>query len=207
MSPTRKARLFQAEAAYADSMVRSAMGDAAGTVAALRLSLEVLPTYAPAMLALGSVEYQLRRRKKGHGLLLALLDLPESTPDLCEIIDEAGDFLIQAGEYAHGVELYRGAAARFPSVAVFRQGVGCCAGHLGLHDEAIAASHAALEIEPANQEFVNDLGWSLHEAGRLEEAERTLERAVALDPDDELAAENLRICRGALALAGGRGDG
>jgi Flp pilus assembly protein TadD len=31
------------------------------------------------------------------------------------------------------------------------------------------------------------------EAGRLEEAEKVLERAVSMDPSDELARENLRI--------------
>ena len=54
-------QLFAAEAAYADSMVKSALGDGVGCLAALRQSLEALPTYAPAILSLGSVEYQRRR--------------------------------------------------------------------------------------------------------------------------------------------------
>ena len=97
--------------------------------------------------------------------------------------------------YDEGLDLYRAAALRFPDVAVFHQGVGCCAGHRGLHEEAIGASRRALEIEPSNQRFVNDLGWCLFEAGRLTDAEETLARAVAMAPDDELARENLRICR------------
>jgi Flp pilus assembly protein TadD len=123
-----------------------------------------------------------------------LLDLPGDTPDLCEIIDKAGDYLIERRAYVDGLDLYRRAADRFPNVAVFHQGVGCCAGHLGRHDDAIAASRAALELEPDNQKFVNDLGWSLYQAGRLAEARRMLERAVAMDPTDALAAENLRLC-------------
>ncbi len=79
-------------------------------------------------------------------------------------------------------------------MAVFQQGVGCCAGHEGLHDEAIAASRRALELEPSNQKFMNDLGWSLYDAGQGDEARTVLERAVDMDPQDELAAENLRIC-------------
>jgi Flp pilus assembly protein TadD len=51
-----------------------------------------------------------------------------------------------------------------------------------------------LEIEPGNARFVSDLGWSLLESGRLSEAQETLSRAVAMDPDDELARENLRFC-------------
>ena len=80
-------------------------------------------------------------------------------------------------------------------MARFHQGVGCCAGHEAHHDEAIAASRAALALEPNNQKFVNDLGWSLIQAGIIDEARATLERAVAMDSTDELAAENLRICR------------
>ena len=154
----------------------------------------MLPTYAPAILSMGSVEYQRRRRAKGRRLFLSLLELPEETTDLCTIIDEAGDYLIQTRRYADGLELYRRAAARFPQVAAFHQGLGCCAGHVGLHDEAVAASRAALALEPQSQRFVNDLGWSLYLAGAVDEARAALERAVAMDPADELAAENLRIC-------------
>ena len=79
-------------------------------------------------------------------------------------------------------------------MAVFHQGLGCCAGHQGLHDKAVQASRRAAELDPANQEYVNDLGWSLLEAGNLIEAKSTLERAVAMNPSDELARENLRYC-------------
>jgi len=102
--------------------------------------------------------------------LARLLDLPDGTQDLREIIDKAGDFLIHSGKYMDGLELYRRAAARFPRVAVFHQGIGCCAGHLGRHDDAITASRAALALEPDNPKLVIDLGWSLYEAERLDEA-------------------------------------
>lgn len=41
---------------------------------------------------------------------------------------------------------------------------------------------------------MNDLGWSLVQSGALQEARVVLERAVAMDPTDELARENLRLC-------------
>lgn len=199
---------FFAEAEYADSIFRTALGDHEGSIAALRRSLECKPTYAPAILSLGSVEYQLGRRAEGQELFRSLLSLPKNTPDLCEIIDEAGSFLIQIGAYKDGLELYRSAVELFPAVAVLHQGIGCCAGHEECHEEAIAASERALELEPANQKFVSDLGWCLLEAGRIQEARNTLERAVSMDPSDELARENLRICkeREKKKLPGGRGD-
>jgi tetratricopeptide (TPR) repeat protein len=82
--------LFAAEAAYANGMFRSALGDRGGCIDALQRSLECLPTYAPALLSLGSVEYQLGHRAKGWKLFMALLDLPDDTEELRKIIDEAG---------------------------------------------------------------------------------------------------------------------
>jgi tetratricopeptide (TPR) repeat protein len=164
--PRKTESLFAAEAAYAESMFRSALRDRQGCIDALRRSLKYMPTYAPALLSLGSAEYQLGHPAKGRKLFIALPDLPDDTEDLCEIIDKAGDFLIQSGRYKDGLELYRRAAARFPRIAVFHQGRSCCAGHQGLHSEAISASHAALALEPDNQRFVNDLGWSLYQGSR-----------------------------------------
>ena len=186
---------FYAEAEYADSILRSALGDHEGSIAALRRSLECKPTYAPAILSLGSVEYQLGKRAEGQELFRSLLSLPDNTPDLCEIIDEAGSFLINIGAYKDGLELYRSAVERFPAAAVLHQGIGCCAGHEECHEEAIAASERALQLEPDNQKFVNDLGWCLLEAGRIQQARRTLERAVSMDPSNALARENLRLCK------------
>jgi tetratricopeptide (TPR) repeat protein len=194
-----KALLFEAEAAYADSIFRSALGDEEGMIAAVKRCLEWLPTYAPGLLTLGAIEYQRGREAAGWKLFETLLSLPDDTDDLCEIIDKAGDFLIDRRAYKDGLKLYRAAAAKFPDAAVIHEGLGCCAGHEGLYEEALAASKRSLELEPDNPVFVNDLGWTLVLAGRLEEAEATLERAVAMDPSDELAQGNLRYCREKMA--------
>jgi tetratricopeptide (TPR) repeat protein len=193
-STGRKALRFAAEAVYAEGIFRSGLGDQQAAVAALERCLELDPSYAPAILSMGSVQYQRRRRAEGRRLFESLLSLPSATPDLREIIDEAGDFLIQLGAYEDGLTLYRAAARRFPASAALHQGLGCCAGHQGLHDEAIKACQRALKLEPRNQAFANDLGWALFEAGRLQEAKNVLERAVSMDTSDVLARENLRLC-------------
>jgi len=58
----------------------------------------------------------------------------------------------------------------------------------------MSASQRALELEPGNQKLVNDLGWTLLQAGRLPQARELLERPVSMDPSDALAKENLRFC-------------
>ena len=195
-------RVFAAEAAYADSIFRTALGDVDGSVEALEASLRLKPDYAPALLSLGSVEYQRSNPEEGKRLFMSLPSLPEDTPDLCEIIGEAGGFLIQSGENGDGLDLFRAGARRFPEAAELFEGIGCCAGHEGLHSEAIEACERALELAPDGQRHVNNLGWSLLGAGRREEARKVLERAVAMDPDDEIARNNLRTCLEELDRAG-----
>jgi len=187
-------RTFAAEAAYAQSLFRFALGDREASIQALYRSLDALPNHAPALLGVGSVEYQRGRSAEGLGHFLSLLELPDGTQDLHEILDRAGQFLIDRRDYADGLELYRRAAARFPDVGALHQGLACCAGHEGQFEEAVTASYAALALEPENQALASDLGWSLLQAGHLEEARGALERAVRMHPEDELATNNLRCC-------------
>ena len=114
---------FWVEAEYADSIFRTALGDREGALARLKRALELKPTYAPAILSMGSVEYQRGKRAQGSSLFQSLLSLPEDTPDLGEVIDEAGSFLIQIGAYKDGLALFQGAVQRFPAVAAVHQGL------------------------------------------------------------------------------------
>ena len=187
--------LFEAERAYAESPFLDYDGDSEGSIRALERALSLKPDYPPANLSMGSVEYQRGRKEEGRRLLLSLVEFPDATPDLADLIDEAGTFLIQEKEYEDGIALYRAAVERFPDTSVFHSGLGCCAGHLDRHEEALDASRRAVELEPGNQAYVNDLGWSQVLAGHLDEAVETLERAVSMDPSDELARENLARCK------------
>src|ERR1700719_1969227 len=80
--PRETESLFAAEAAYADSIFRTALGDSQGCIDALGCSLEFMPTYAPALLSLGTAEYQLGHRAKGWNLFMKLFALPDDTRDL-----------------------------------------------------------------------------------------------------------------------------
>lgn len=190
-------RLFEAEAAYAESIFCEAIGNMKSSIAAAERALELKPDYAPALLTMGSIEFQRGRPDEGARLFATLLSLPDESGDLWEVIDKAGDFLIQLERYEEGLELYQAAVERFSERSVLYQGVGCCAGHQGLFEKAIEASQKALELEPDNPKLFNDLGWSLFQAGRLKEAENVLLKAVAMDPSDELACGNLRLCKSA----------
>ena len=140
-------QLFEAEAQYAESIFRNALGDVEASIAAARRAVEIKPDYAPAVLTMGSIEYQLGKEAEGRRLFRSLLLVPDQSKDLWEIVDKAGNFLIQSRRYADALELYEGAVARFPDRADLYQGLGCCAGHEGLFDRAVMAFQKALDLE------------------------------------------------------------
>lgn len=164
------------------------------------VALAIDPLYAPGILTVGSIEYQLGREEEAMELYLQLTALPPDEPDLPEIIDKAGEGLIDEGDYHRAAELYAAAENAFPGVAVYPAGLAYCLGKQGDRDGAVATQRRAVDLEPENHVHLTDLGWSLYEAGNLEEAEKTLRRAVDLAPDDyELARRNLEIVRGAMS--------
>ena len=107
--------------------------------------------------------------------------------------------MIGIEEYADGLEFYREAARRFSADAAFQKNIGCCAGHEGFIEEALAASRRAVELDPENAAYVSDLGWTLVLAKRYPQAEATLQRSVRMDPSNERAVANLEYCRARMA--------
>jgi len=173
------------------------------------LALAIDPLFAPAILTVGSVEYQLGRRDEAMELFLTLTTLPADEPDLSIIIDKAGEFLLDAEDYERARALYAAAEKAFPDVAVYPAGLSYCLGRLQLRKEAIAKARRAVELDPLSHMLLNDLGWTLYQAGHLEEAEATLAKSVNLAPlDYELARNNLEKVRDVLAgkRAGGESE-
>ena len=148
------------------------------------VSLAIDPLYAPAILTVGSIEYQLGRKGEAIKLFNGLTELPKNEKDLHIIIDEAGDFLIDREDYENAFALYSLAEKAYPRKAVHPRGAGYCLGKLGRYDEAIGKHRRLNDLEPDNCKHLNDLGYSLLEAGKLDEAEEVLKRAASLAPED-----------------------
>ncbi|MFQ5599898.1 MAG: tetratricopeptide repeat protein [Candidatus Krumholzibacteriia bacterium] len=160
------------------------------------LALAIDPEYAPALLTVGTLEYELDRRAEALELLHQLTTLPEDTEDLSEIVDKAGDYLIDSDDIKAALDLYLAAVSAYPRVALFHDAAGYCLGKLGDLEKAVQYARQAVKLEPANHMWLNDLGWSLMATGNLEEAEEILERSVAISPPEyELARNNLEEVR------------
>ena len=146
--------------------------------------LAIDPEYAPAILTVGSLEHQYGRADEAMLLFLKLTTLRDDLDSLPEIIDRAGDFLIDAKDVANAERLYAAAVNAFPQVALYHSALGYCVGKSGRKEEAVAHARRAVDLEPENSYLLNDLGYSLIESRQYEEAEKTLRRAVELAPAD-----------------------
>jgi tetratricopeptide (TPR) repeat protein len=146
------------------------------------LALAIDPLYAPALLTVGSLEHQYGRAEAAMGHFLALTRLPQGEPDLAEIVEKAGSFLLDRKDYGNALRLYEAAIENHPAMAIYWTGVGYCLGKLGNKEAAVTAARRAVALEPTNAVHLTDLGWSLAEAGAYAEARTVLEQAVARAP-------------------------
>ena len=155
-------------------------------------ALAIDPLYAPAILTVGSIEYQIGCTKEAMKLFMTLTTLPKDEEDLSVIIDKAGDFLIDQDDYKNALTLYSAAEKAYPLVAVYPNCSGYCLGGLGRYEESVEKHRLADALEPNNYKHLNDLGYSLLEARKFDEAEKVLQRSISLAPPDyEFSRNNL----------------
>jgi len=160
------------------------------------VALAIDPLYAPAILTVGSIEYQLGRVEEAMKLFMTLATLPKDEEDLVIIIDKAGDFLIDQDDYGNALALYSAAEKAYPHETVYLNGSGYCLGKLGRYEDSVEKQRRANALEPNNYKHLNDLGYSLFEAGKLDEAEEVLQRSISLAPPDyEFPRNNLSELR------------
>jgi tetratricopeptide (TPR) repeat protein len=156
------------------------------------IPLAIDPLYAPAILTVGSIEYQIGRVDEAMKLFLILTTLPKDEEDLTTIIDKAGDFLIDQDDYENALALYSAAEKAFPDEVVYLIGSGYCLGQIGRYEDSVEKHRRADALEPDNYKHLNDLGYSLFETGRLDEAKEILEKSISLAPQDyEFPRNNL----------------
>ena len=186
----RNAAQWEYDASFANDLLATAVARTSGErlpppqFPAGVLALAIDPLYAPALVSVGSIEYQCGRIGAAMAMFLQLISLPPDEPELVSIVDQAGDFLVDQDDYANALRLFQAAVAAQPAVATYWSGVGYCLGRLGRKADAVAAERRAVALEPTSAQHLSDLGWSLVEAEAYAEARDVLERAVALAPAD-----------------------
>ncbi len=147
-------------------------------------ALAIDPTYAPAILTVGSYEYLFGRKEEGMALFLSLTRLPENTEELAVIINKAGEFLFKNGDIENATRLYETATIKYPEEADFHDSLSYCYAVLGELEKAIEKARLAVGLDPDNYYYLTDLGWGLMQTGEFEEAESILKKAVKLSPPE-----------------------
>ena len=156
------------------------------------VALAIDPRYAPALLTVGSIEYQIGHIEEAMTLFTQLVQLPQDEKDLRIIIDKAGDFLIDQDDFENALALYSAAEKVWPDEAVYLLGVGYCLGKLGHCEESVEKHRRVIALEPDNYKHLSDLGFTLLEAGQFDEAEAVLQKSISLAPATyEMARGNL----------------
>ena len=203
----RLAALWQYDSSFASQLFNSVISQTVGgsdfaqysdeesyTGAVLALAID--PHCPQALLTVGSVEYQLGRQNEAMQLFMNLTALPAADEELPEIIDKAGDFLIDEKDYANAEILYDASVQRYPNIALYHDGLSYCLSKLDKLDRALECVRRAVDLEPDNHIFLNNLGWFLVEIKIYDEAEDILKKAAALAPPDyKLARNNLAELR------------
>ena len=199
-------RRAAAEWAYDESIANSLVGVAFARLKGEQLpaprwppafaALAIDPEFAPALLTVGCHEYGCGRKAEGMRLLLQLTQLSPDTADWIEIIDKAGQCLMDAGDAAGTCRLYESALKARPGDQEFIIGMGWALCRAGKQSEAMPWLEKAVANDPDNCSVLNDYGWGLAELGRFEEAQKALEKAVQLAAADyDLPANNLERVR------------
>jgi tetratricopeptide (TPR) repeat protein len=187
-------RQAEAEWAYDDSVANSLVGVAFARFQGERppaprwppgfSALAIDPEFAPALLTVGCHEYGCGRKAEGMKLLLQLTQLSPDTADWIEIIDKAGQYLMDAGDAAGTCRLYEAALKARPGEQEFIIGMGWALCRAGKQSEALPWLEKAVVNDPDNCSVLNDYGWGLAELGRFDEAEKALKKAVQFAPAD-----------------------
>ncbi len=155
------------------------------------LSLAIDPLYAPALLTVGGLEYNCGRIDEAMELFFTLLTIPiEVEEDLHEVVDKAGDFLLDQEDLPNALKLYVAAEKKFPGESRYPIGTGYCLEKDGKLEEGIKKYRRAVALSPDNYEHLNDLGYALTELGAFDEAEDLLNRSITLAPEEYQFAWN-----------------
>ena len=169
---------------------------------AYRAVLEIDPRYAPAHAYMGYVLLQLHRYAEAIKPLNKALILIKAAPTLTSNLPTAGLLHALLGKASWGLgrleagdEYFRRALELDPHNMQTIEYVAAAHFRQKRYQETLDLYRTLLEIDPDRAATHADIGATLHFLGQSEEAIRSLERALALDPTLETAKANLEEMR------------
>ena len=214
-----KLRLSQGRPAAADRILRRALelspddpatlhnvaealrtaGRYEDAIAQYRSAIAIAPAFAPAHAGLGIALFQGGRYAEAIEALERALtlqpDVPVAGSSLHVFLGRAAQELgrpVAAEHFARAVRDDPGDREALDHLAMARFGQ-------QRYEEALALYRIMIEIDPDNAVTHSNIGAALYQMGRLEQAQASIERALALDPNLEIARVGRQAVRDALA--------
>ncbi|HUB08475.1 MAG TPA: tetratricopeptide repeat protein, partial [Myxococcales bacterium] len=164
-------------------------GDHREAVAALLAALALRPTAEPLFVSLAEVY-----RAGGEGAAAtALLErvLDEQGPGT-DVVVALADAYATEGRRNQAIDLLRRTLRARPGDVELLFALGSELAHAGRTDDALAEMRRILALDPHNAAAMNFVGFELAERGqKLDEAERLVKDAMALEPSNGLFADSL----------------
>lgn len=169
---------------------RAKLGDSDGAAAAYRMSVIIVPEYAPGYLGLGIVATTAGDLDRALRLFTTAVRLD---PAAVEAQFDLAKALRDSGQLGRALERYRIVLTLAPDYigAVINFGEALHAN--GDFPAAAAMFHHAIHLAPSNSLAYSNLALALHAQGALEAALAAHREAVRLDPDNADARGNMAL--------------
>ncbi|UCC65332.1 MAG: tetratricopeptide repeat protein [Anaerolineae bacterium] len=169
----------------------------------LRRAVQLAPTETLPRYLLG---LYYRRREKPRQAAFQFRQALKLDPRDAALYAELGGAWLDEQNYLDAENAFRAAAELAPEQAGFRLLLAhFYVDHLiKVRSRGLPAAQGAAQLNPDDAEAFDVLGWAYYLVGSLDEAERALSRAVALDPESASARYHLAVVqrqRGQLAEA------
>jgi tetratricopeptide (TPR) repeat protein len=162
-------------------------GKGAEAESALRKAIELEPSDHEAYIELGRLYADRNQLQDAETMHRKALELYPDSPSAAAAL---ADFLDAHGRPSEAEEVYRGLLKTSPNHPEGLNGLAYfLAGHGQRLDEALALARRALQAEPDNPDFLDTLGWTQFKRGEVEQAEETLQKAIAAYRENPKAAE------------------
>lgn len=187
--PARQASLPRTpEVHYTLAKALSLMGKTDDAEAALRLAIEIAPSYLPAIKDYAALLFETMRHDEASIMYRSALLLDDKDPmTYCSL----GVSLQATGALDEAMDAYNQMLALSPGSALAYNNIGSIQQKQGHLELALQSFERALKIDPGFANALCNLGICLMGMGRLEEARESTARAIELDPMHLQARTNI----------------
>ena len=100
------------------------------------------------------------------------------------------------GDARTAEQIYQAVLTKQPQNPLALHRLGVLAAKASEHDKAAEYFNAAAQLGPPSADLLNDIGFNLYGMGRLQEAEAVFRQAIAADPQNRSARNNLGLVLG-----------